>query len=238
MTTGDLIGIPVYDNDRFVWVGGAIGSEVWIHIPFPKVSGERGGILWSSGTDYIIGDVVTEAGKLYFALTGTTGTPNTNKSPAANITDWEEVLTVVPAETGGKAWNTTLTYTIGDMVATTPGGFIHHAVTANTSIDPSTDDGTNWTQPGLASYIPTTYNFTTDLLSTNCSSVPAGPHNAITPDENGPCWFSVGLGSAGRVAEVQLEGYELNPIDYDVTVDGYVKILSPVADNSWLKVVI
>ncbi len=49
-------------------------------------------------------------------------------------------------ETGGNAWSPTTQYKLGDMVATTPGGFIHHAVRNNIGQDPTTDTGDDWTQ--------------------------------------------------------------------------------------------
>jgi len=154
------------------------------------------------------------------------------------------IIRLNPDDTGGTLWNTSPTYNIGDMVTTTPGGHIYHAVTSNTSIDPSTDNGTNWTQPATPGPTVYTYNFNhTDLLGTVPSAVPSGPHDhefdGGTPDENGPYYFSVELGNNGKACEVYIDGFQLNPGEFDSnTNDGYILTVSEVPNNSWVKVVI
>ncbi len=149
----------------------------------------------------------------------------------------DEIIEINPNEKGGVQHVTVgAQYAVGDVVNLTGSNFLYVCKTAHTSTvacDTAPDD-TNWYQPG---YSPSQYDYTTDLSGTACGSTPGGIHSPPpAPDENGPCWFSVALGSAGKTATILLEGFQLNPVDYDTTTDGYVKILSPVADNSWLRI--
>ncbi len=128
-------------------------------------------------------------------------------------------------------------YAVGDIVTLVGSNFQYVCKTAHTSTvacDTAPDDA-NWYQPGIPAV---TYNFTSDLLGTVSPVVPVGPHAVTPPDENGPYYFSVDLGSVSKSAVVLLEGFELSSADYDLTLDGYIKILSPVADNSWLKILV
>ncbi len=140
-------------------------------------------------------------------------------------------------------------YLIGDLVTLDGSSFIYVCKTAHVSTvacNIAPDDAW-WYQPTVGAIPTLTYNFTSDIGGTISPAAPdplipghAHEHDGLTgiPDENGPYYFSVALGSVGKPAEVQLEGFELAPVDYDTTIDGYVKILSPVADNSWLKIII
>ncbi len=145
-------------------------------------------------------------------------------------------------EVGGILHDIGIDYDIGDMVNLDGSNFIYvckatHTSTVDCNLAP---DDASWYQPAVP-YYPVTYYFTSDLLGQNDPALaPTGPHDATpaTPDENGPYYFSIALGVGAKPCEVVLEGFELYPVDYDLTTDGYLKILSPVADNSRLKVVI
>ncbi len=191
---------------------------------------EVGGIAWDPLIGYNEGDIVTDAAGDVWVIGATPPAIGTSPTSA----DSKEI----GAEQGGVLHITVgQDYAVGDTVTLVGSGFQYVCKTAHTSTvacDTAPDD-VNWYQPGIPA---TTYNFTSDLLGTVCGSVPAGPHVVTPPDENGPCYFSVDLGSAAKSATVLLEGFELAPVDYDLTSDGYIKILSPVADNSWLKIII
>ncbi len=148
----------------------------------------------------------------------------------------------------GRLWDTTNSYKLGDMVITAPGGFIHHAVINNTAVDPATDNGTNWTQPAVV--IPVyEYNFlSTVTTGTVPPALPVAPpaaghtheHDGLTgiPNELGAYYFSIEAGSTLKTAEVYVDGFKLPSTEYDLSNDGYVYILSPVADNSWVQITI
>ncbi len=122
----------------------------------------------------------------------------------------------IARETGGNAWSPTANYRLGDMVATAPGGFIHHAVRDNLNQDPATDTGDDWTQPAAPAYVPTTYNFIATDLQTDF----------ICPTSDGI-----------RVAVVQIEGFEVPTAEIDITIAGLV-ILNPVSLNSAVKITV
>ncbi len=112
--TGPLAGQRVRDNDKVVWVDGATGAEVWLWSPFPRISGERGGILWSSSREYVIGDIVMFNGIGYHSLSGTPLIPNNGNQPdlPASVTDWKTLSGSV--ERAGLAYDPTVQYEIGD----------------------------------------------------------------------------------------------------------------------------
>ncbi len=120
-------------------------------------------------------------------------------------------------ETGGTAWSPTANYRLGDMVATTPGGFIHHAVRDNLNQDPATDTGDDWTQPAAPAYVPTTYNFIATDLQTDF----------ICPTSDGI-----------RVAVVWIEGFEVPTAEIDITTTIGTVILNPVSLNSAVKITV
>jgi len=135
-----------------------------------------------------------------------------------------------------------VSYVVGDMVSLIGSEYIFHCILDHVSAATCLGDTTNWTQPVV--YIPVLeYNFFhTDLLGTDTGSSPAGLHvpgnidDTTTPDENGPYYFSVDKPSAAKTAEVYIDGFKLPANEYSTTTDGYVKILSPVADNSWCQI--
>ncbi len=160
-----------------------------------------------------------------------------------------DTIVKVGNEQGGVLHVIGQAYAVGDMVNLDGSGFIYVCKTLHTSTvacNIAPDDAW-WYQPAAGAIPTLTYNFTSDVGGTISPAVPdplipghTHEHDGLTgiPDENGPYYFSVAMGSVGKPAEVQLEGFELAPVDYDLTLDGYIKILSPVADNSWLKVII
>lgn len=112
--TGNLAGVEVADGDRIAWVDGDATAVVWLHSPYPRVSGERGGVMWASGRPYSLGDVATENGDVYTSLTGTGTTPNLGNRPAVSKSDWKRTL---DDETGGKIYDSSHQYVVGDVVS-------------------------------------------------------------------------------------------------------------------------
>ncbi len=113
MTAGNLVGIQVKDGDHITWmaeVPGAAhqGDETWLLTKAPEISGERGGVIWSSAKDYRLGDIAVEADKIYVALTD-----NFNKPPAISTTDW--ALKGEP-ERGGVLFRDNMDYFAGDII--------------------------------------------------------------------------------------------------------------------------
>ena len=135
-TAGGLAGILVRDGDRLVWASGPVGTPAWVHSPVPVVSAERGGVAWSSVTNYIVGDIVTDPnGYGYKCILDITANPTT---PAVDITHW------VKAFRGGE-YDATLVYEPGDIISY--GGDIY--------IAPAGGIGPNVT-PGTGAWINST----------------------------------------------------------------------------------
>ncbi len=163
--------------------------------------------------------------------------------------DGTDIIDLTPDELGGKLHTTVgKLYKVGDSVTLTGSNYAYVCKTEHTStVDCNlAPDDVNWYQPD-PEVISFTYNFTTELLGTSCGDtpliIPPDPlhtyeDDGLTgiPNENGPCWFSINPNAVGRNAVVLLEGFELRPDEYDTSTLGYINILSPVADNSWLKV--
>ena len=110
MVGGELTGAIVNDDDRFIWVSGISGSEVWLHIKAAGLSGNRGGILYNSKVSYLIGDVVTFGGLIYTCISDTVLTTDPSVTPS----EWS--LVEGAAEVAGRAYSATNDYAIGDIV--------------------------------------------------------------------------------------------------------------------------
>jgi hypothetical protein len=80
-------------------------------------------------------------------------------------------------------------------------------------------DGTNWvtTNPGPPPYVATTYDYTATASQTD---------------------FTVAAGSAGRSAEVYVDGAKLRSSEYDTSVDGVVTLSTAVAAGIWVQITI
>ena len=109
--------------------------------------------IWSSVATYALNDIVSFNGSSYAA----TGTPTTGVDPAADVTNWALIASVgAQGPTGPQgqqgvqgtgfdfrgAWSAQASYVINDVVALLGSSYV--AVAANTGVNPSTDDGTNW----------------------------------------------------------------------------------------------
>ena len=132
-------------------------------------------------------------------------------------------------------------YVVGDMVGIVGSQYIYHCILDHTSTVTCVGDAMHWTQPGTPPDPVITYDFTSDLLgeSTGVPGSIIGPHVPWpTPDENGPYFFSVPIGSIGLNATVYIDGFKLRPDEYDTVTDGYVHIYSPVSDNSWVQITV
>ncbi len=113
LTSGQLAGLTVRDHDKIIWVDGLPGAEIWRYNPYPRINGERGGLLWSISKYYELGDIISHNGVMYLALSGAALTPNTGNQPDLSPTDWEELKF---DEFGGIAYDPLHQYGIGDIV--------------------------------------------------------------------------------------------------------------------------
>ncbi len=110
-TTGHLTGITVADGDTLTWVDGASGSEVWLHSRYPRIIGERAGMIWRSTETYDIGDIVTHKDPIggcvetYISKTS----PNNNNDPSKNAVAWTRII-------DPDTWDSTEVYQDGDIV--------------------------------------------------------------------------------------------------------------------------
>ncbi len=103
--TGPLSGLKVADGDTMMWVDGLSGgTEVWHHIQQPRVTGERAGMLWRSGENYIEGDIVDYKDNLYASKGNTT-----SSIPPENNPTWRKI-------TGSPGYIAGTTYVPGDIV--------------------------------------------------------------------------------------------------------------------------
>ena len=132
----------------------------------------------------------------------------------------------------------TANYVLDDLVYY-DGGFQKCINAHNTKVF----DQADWGAPSSGSPgVPVvTTDFTSDLLgeSTGVPTSIVGPHSpSPVPDENGPYFFSIIKPSAGKTAEVYVDGFKLRPDEYNTTTDGYLHIHSPTSDNSWIQVII
>ncbi len=88
--TGVLAGKKVFDNDKIIWYGDmgvatTPEDDNWLWEPFPRVSGERGGVAYTSTLAYSVGDLVIENWNMYMSLTDNT------TQPSLNPIDWQIV---------------------------------------------------------------------------------------------------------------------------------------------------
>ncbi len=158
----------------------------------------------------------------------TTTTPVAGDNLEWDGTNW---VPVAPdPERGGILHNdTSFAYKVGDTATIFGDSFLYHCILDHTSAVTCVGDTTNWTQP-VVGYTPIEYNYTSDLSG---AIPPAAPTTG-----NGPHYFAVAVGSAGRTATVWVEGFELRADEFNTTLDGYVEIIAPVSDNSWVKIII
>ncbi len=84
---------------------------------------ERGGILYFTGSNYVVGDIVVHLDIAYKCIASTTGA----FAPAA----WESI-----DERGGTLWNSTTTYYLGDVVTQIGSDKAYVALSTNTNSDP------------------------------------------------------------------------------------------------------
>ncbi len=172
MTTGTLVGVEIKDGDQITWVDGATGSEIWFFSPAPEVSGERGGLLWVSGKNYIIGDIVGGSdGKQYTSIWQSAGMDPTDQV----LNDWAWSCTT---EGGGLEWDSAKTYPRGAIVAileTWPSGvkMVEQYLSVldnNKSNNPTTDVGTNWSVYNVSKWLD--YSLTVRVGTSGAADFP------------------------------------------------------------------
>ena len=111
------------------------GSSNW------RVVGEaeKGGVLWSSAHDYIVGDVVGDADNIYVCIDNVS---SAGTRPSANGVSWKLSKA---AELGGVAWKTETDYVIGDIVWDSNVDTAYGCTTAHNSGFTSPASSGNWT---------------------------------------------------------------------------------------------
>ena len=73
---------------------------------------EKGGILWGVGTNYVIGDMVSEGNSSYIAIQN-----NVNQQPSISPGQWISTAGEDSVERGGISWLSATTYLVGDVVS-------------------------------------------------------------------------------------------------------------------------
>ncbi len=220
----------------------------WLEISSP----EKGGVAWGLGTDYLIGDTVSEGGLLWVSLADhiSADLDVADGSPTQSLqTSW------ISPEIAGRAHSEDgVSYKAGDTVTYGGGRHVYVCVFDHISAPlpgtgPCLGDAVNWTQPVISAE----YTFTTDILG-DAVTVPGdlpdpaippagdplhtyeGDGSTNIPNESGPHWFSIAPTPIVS-ADIQLEGVGMNPINYDISVPGYIYMNLPIADNSWIKII-
>jgi len=113
--TGKLAGMSVADGDTLAWVDGVTSlnpgddSEDWLLTVAYRATHERGGVLWSSGKNYEVGDIVTDptTDLAYIALGDSTGS-----QPSTNPSEWK----LISDERGGVHYKGSTNYKVGDII--------------------------------------------------------------------------------------------------------------------------
>jgi len=125
VTAGDFAGYTVFNNDKYVYQGedsiGGTGS-IWLWEPFPRVSGEKGGVTFSTARDYISGDIVEDGLEIYMAKTTILASSTRPNTDPAN---WKLLDT---SKISNSKYDTSINYeegdivTVGDNIYTAPAG--------------------------------------------------------------------------------------------------------------------
>ncbi len=190
----------------------ASDSSSWTAIGTTEV----GGVAWVTGTFYAVGDIITESGVAYMSIISHTASPLFS----TDLAKWDAIIA---PERGGILHNDAgISYLEGDTATVSGSEYIYHCITPHTSAATCVGDATNWSQPPAPGYSPTEYNYTSD----------------ISYSGKGPYIFTVDTGSAGRTAQVWIEGFELKFDEFNTATDAEVTMLGYVSDNSWVKIII
>ena len=127
MTGGTMSGTTVVDNDEIIWINSDnAGATVWYLRQYPKHVTEKGGMAFNTAKDYVVGDIVSNAGETLIA----------NKAVAAGsafvAADFDSTS---PKERVGIAWIAATAYLADDVVVVDDGGskYIVRRIAAGTS---------------------------------------------------------------------------------------------------------
>lgn len=104
--------------DNYVYAAELSGTTLVLHlvsgtdvtVDLSTIADEFGGVRWESSHTYVAGDVVTDAGIAYIAITESTG-----DLPASNPTSWIPVV-ALEWNGAGARWYADRTYNRGDIV--------------------------------------------------------------------------------------------------------------------------
>lgn len=146
--------------------------------------------VWSSGTQYTIGNVVSYGAYSYVSLTD-----NINSNPASNPSAWQLLNTGIYWK---GAWSTATTYKLGDAVSYASNSFI--CVGAHTSATGNRPDndvgGTYWNSltQGSATNVLTTAGDTVYYGGAGATRLPVGTEGQLLRVTSGyPSWYSYGF---------------------------------------------
>ncbi len=143
MSGGDLSGSTVHNGDELIWDGIA-----WTSRPGPIIPAEHGGIAWTSGNSYKIGDLVSYNMSIFIALQD-----SHNVQPDSSLTDWADYASV---ERAGVAWASGTLYIKGDAVV--EGNIMYVALADHTAGGTFTADAARWSDAFIVSNVdPGTY---------------------------------------------------------------------------------
>ncbi len=176
---GPLIGVDVADGDRVTWVDGVHGSEEWFHTPYPRINGERAGMLWRPTESYLVGDIVMYNNLAYRCIQDNSETVPPNDS--ASKYNWQRLVR------GGIAWEADTTYTPGDIV--TYNGETYRAIGGSAN-NPPDQWGGLWqvlARGGIAWNSLTVYKIG-DIVSYGGLVYIAAVTNPTQPSPDNPDW--------------------------------------------------
>ncbi len=233
MFGGNLAGGKIRNGDRLTWADGVQGSEIWLLSPVPTVAGERGGLLWRSGTNYSEGDIVSDTGVTYTALT-----PVTGSAPSAAVAGEWKVTVEDYTEKRGVAWAVTTDYVVGDTVSEGDllwiCNVVHTSLTGDVVLgSPTQLAQTSWDIAAAPEKGGVIWGLGVDYLIGDVISdggllwVALADHTSLTGDDplgapNQPLQTSWAIAAAperGGVAWVDLTEYIVGDIVVDTTTD-------------------
>ena len=137
-----------YSGSAKVVLQNSLDEQVWERDPVGGESTLGNFSEYNSEIIYSQNDIVTDGGKFYLSLSNN----NVGNDPTLETSKWMEIRFI-------GVWNSTVVYSIGDVVQTTDGN-LWKALTATAGNNPLTDEGENWTRAINEGWRVKTENFT------------------------------------------------------------------------------
>ena len=217
--TGPLTGQNIVNNDKIVWYGTDHGgADIWFHEPYPRISGEQGGIAFDSSRVYDVGNVVTENQDLYLCLNPVA---MNSTAPSATSADWRKLDTDFNVNT---KYDPAMTYNEGDIVSL--GTNIYVAPVGGVPIN-SVPPAAGWTLLGGEDEVggvlwdnATTYKVG-NVVTDNLKIYIANAINTAEQPGTGTSWTALSLTETGGLAWQNSISYNLGDV---VSVNGTVYV--------------